>query len=136
MVVSLGYAWCCFYVLTNDIAWADEFPDAQQKTELSGKPMVLFFTGKWCVPCRIMKREVWADEQVTASVNAQFIPVAIDVDNPDDAAILARYNVVGAPVTMITDPKGNVLQWREGGMGKADFLDWLGKLNPPASKDM
>ena len=98
--------------------------------------MILYFTGKWCVPCRIMKREVWADEQVTASVNAQFIPVAIDVDNPDDATVLARYNVVGSPVTMITDPQGNVLKWREGGMGKADFLNLLGMLNPSPNNDL
>jgi len=83
-----------------------------------------------------MKRKVWADEQVTASVNARFIPVAIDVDNPDDAAVLARYNVVGPPVTIITDPQGNALQWREGGIGKADFLEFLGKLNPSANQGL
>ena len=83
-----------------------------------------------------MKRQVWADEEVKALVNAEFIPVAIDVDNPDDAAVLARYNVGGAPVTIITDPQGNVLQWREGGMRKADFLELLGKLNPSVNKDL
>lgn len=72
-----------------------------------------------------MKREVWADEQVTASVNEQFIPVLVDVDDADDAEILDRYNVVGAPVTIITDPQGNVLHWREGGIGKSDFLEFL-----------
>ena len=30
-----------------------------------------------------MKRTVWADEQVTASVNKTCIPVMIDVDDPD-----------------------------------------------------
>ena len=136
LVVSLAYAWYCFYAPSNSIAWADNFTSAQQQAADSGKPIILYFTGKWCVPCRIMKRKVWADEQVTASVNAQFIPVAIDVDNPDDAAVLARYNVVGPPVTIITDPQGSVLQWREGGMGKADFLNLLGKLNPSANKDL
>ncbi len=61
-----------------------------------------------------MKRQVWADEEVATSVNAQFIPVAIDLDNPDDAALLARYNVGSAPVTIITDPQGNAL-------GKPEF---------------
>lgn len=87
--------------------------------------MILYFTGKWCVPCRIMKRKVWADERVTAFVNAQFIPVVIDVDNPDDAPLLARYNVGGSPVTIVTDPQGNALQWRAGGIGKSEFLELL-----------
>ena len=136
LVVSLAYAWYSFYVPSNGIAWADNYTSAQQQAADSGKPMILYFTGEWCVPCRIMKRQVWADEQVTASVNAQFIPVAIDVDNPDDAAVLARYNVVGTPVTIITDPQGNVLQWRAGGIGKSEFLELLRASNPSAETNL
>ncbi len=40
-----------------------------------------------------MKRTVWADEQVTTSVNASFIPVLIDVDQADATAALSRYSV-------------------------------------------
>lgn len=82
-----------------------------------------------------MKRTVWADEHVTTLVNTQFIPVAIQVDNPKDADVLARYNVAGAPVIIITDPQGNVLRWRDGGMGKVDFLAFIEELNPSANKD-
>ena len=133
LVVSLPYAWYCFYVPVNNIAWADNYTSAQQQAAQSGKPIILFFTGKWCVPCRIMKRNVWADEQVTASVNAEFIPVTIDVDDPDAAVAIRRYNVGITPITIITDPQGNVLQQKEGGIGKADFLELLGKLNLSAA---
>jgi len=83
-----------------------------------------------------MKREVWADKQVAAIVNAQFIPVAIDVDNPDYAAVLARYNVGGAPVTIVVDPQGNALRWRVGGIGKAEFFELLDTSSPSAAKDL
>ena len=136
LVVSLASAWYSFYVPSNSIAWADNYTSAQQQAADSGKPIILYFTGKWCVPCRIMKRQVWADEQVTASVNAQFIPVAIDVDNPGDAAVLTRYNVGGPPVTVVTDPQGNALQWRAGGIGKSEFLELFRASNPSAAKDL
>ena len=74
-----------------------------------------------------MKRQVWADEEVKTSVNSQFIPVAIDVDNPDDAAVLARYNIGGAPVTIITDPQGNALRWRVGGSVNLNSSNCLGR---------
>lgn len=135
LVVSLSYAWYCFYVPSNSIAWADNYTSAQQQAAQSGKPIILFFTGKWCVPCRIMKRNVWADEKVTASVNAAFIPMEIDVDGPDAAVVLSRYSVRATPNTIITDPQGNVLQQKEGEIGKADFLELLGKLNQSA-KDL
>ncbi|MCA9236371.1 MAG: thioredoxin family protein [Planctomycetales bacterium] len=132
LVVSLAYAWYSFYVPANSIAWADTYASAQQQAADSGKPMILYFTGEWCVPCRVMKRQVWADEEVKTAVNAQFIPVALDVDNPDNAAVLGRYNVGGAPVTIITDPEGNALRWRVGGIGKSEFLELLEDSTPTA----
>ena len=74
-----------------------------------------------------MKRQVWADDQVMKTVNSEFIPVTIDVDDPDNAAILVRYNVGSTPITIVTDPNGNALQWRLGGIGKSEFLELLGQ---------
>ena len=134
LVVSLGYAWYSFYVPSNNVTWAKDYASAQQQAAQSGKPIILFFTAKWCVPCRIMKRNVWADEQVEAVVKAGFTPVMIDLDDPNAAATVSGYRVVATPTTIITDSQGNVLKRVEGGMGKAEFLDLLGKLNPDGSK--
>ncbi len=136
LVVSLAYAWYSFYAPSNDIAWAENYASAQQLAADSGKPVILSFTGTWCAPCRIMKRQVWADEEVMKLVNAEFIPVAIDVDNPDNDAVLARYKVEGPPVTIVTDPLGNVLDWREGAITKSEFIDLLRGQNPSAAEGL
>ena len=57
--------------------------------------MLLFFTGDWCVPCRIMKRTVFTDDNVSARVNTEFVPVIIEIDTPQDAKIPQQYNVKG-----------------------------------------
>ena len=129
LVVSVVVVWYCFYVPNNNIAWAHDYTSAQQLSVQSGKPMILYFTGKWCVPCRIMKRNVWADNQVAASVNTSFIPVIIDVDDTYAVSAVGRYGVGATPNTIITDPHGNVLQQKAGGMGKGEFLEMLGKTN-------
>ena len=125
LIVSLSYAWYCFYVPSNDIVWAENYIFAQKKAFQSDKPIIIFFTGKWCVPCKIMKRQVWADEQVRDVVNKEFIPLIIDVDDPDNIDLLVRYNVAGTPITIVTDSNGNALQWRVGGIGKSEFLELL-----------
>ena len=130
LVGSLAFAWYSFYVPSNNVAWAKSYTAAQQDAADSGKPVILFFTGEWCVPCRMMKRQVWADEEVTATVNAQFIPVAVYVDDPENAALMAQYNIVGPPVTIVTDSEGNALRWRAGGMGKTEFLELLSPSSP------
>ena len=133
LVVSLAYAWYCFYVPANDIAWADDYAAAQQRAAQSGKPMILFFTGKWCVPCRIMKRTVWADDQIEATVNAGYIPVLLDVNDPAAAAALGQYNIGATPTTIITDAQGNVVKQVEGGINKSEFLKLLEQPNPSAA---
>lgn len=131
LVVSLGYAGYCFYVPGNNIAWADDYSSAQRLAVESDKPIILFFTGKWCVPCRIMKRNVWADAQVAETVNAAFVPLTIDVDDPDAATVISRYQVGATPNTIITDPQGNVLDQAAGGLNKAGFLELLERAARP-----
>lgn len=132
LVASLVYAWYCFYVPSNRIAWAKNYAAAQQQAVESDKPLLLFFSGPWCVPCRIMKRQVFADDEVMAAVNASFIPVTIGVDDSNASAAVSRYGIGATPNTLITDPPGNVLTWRQGGMSKAEFLEFIGVLNPSA----
>lgn len=61
LVASLAYAWYSFYVPSNDVAWAHDFDEARTLAAESDRPLLLFFTAEWCVPCRVMKREVFAD---------------------------------------------------------------------------
>ena len=134
LVVSLAYAWYCFYVPGNEITWAESYEVAEQRSAASGKPIVLYFTGTWCVPCRIMKRQVWADDEVAALVNDQFIPVAIDVGNGENEEILKRFHIEGAPVTIVCDSTGNALGWRAGGIDKGEFLQLLKSPAPPKKR--
>ena len=132
--VSLVWVWFDFYVPANHVTWVKDFTAAQQQAAQSGKPIIIFFTGKWCVPCRIMKRTVWADEQVEVEVIAGFTPVMIEVDDPNAAETVSRYHVGTTPTTIITDSQGNILERAEAGMGKTVFLGWLGKIKPDGSK--
>ncbi len=128
LVVSLAYAWYCFYTPSNSVSWAPDYAAARELSVQTEKPVVLFFTATWCVPCRIMKRTVWADGQVAAEVNARFIPLMVYADDPAMAEVFSHYQVGATPTTIITDPQGNVLQRAQGNMGKADFLNLLEKL--------
>ncbi|WP_037199198.1 thioredoxin family protein [Rhodopirellula baltica] len=125
LVVSLGYAWHCFYVPANEIAWATDYASAKQQATKADKPILLYFTANWCVPCRVMKRQVWADSQVKELVNAEFVPVAIDVGDPHNAEVMDAYNIQGPPVTIVCDSQGKAMDWRSGGISQPVFLEFL-----------
>ena len=133
LVVSLTYAWYSFYVPSNDVVWADNMTLAEELAKDSGKNMLLFFTGDWCVPCRIMKREVFADKEVMNSINMHIIPVMIDVDDPNAEEIVKHYNIGGTPIIIFTDPQGKVLDYAVGKIGKKKFLKMLEKLDSTGS---
>lgn len=133
LVASLGYALYSFYVPSNDVVWAEDIASARQLATESGKNMLLFFTADWCVPCRIMKREIFADQEAMTAINAQVVPVMINADSPGGAEVFSQYNVGGTPVTIFTDSQGNVLDYAVGGIGKTEFLAMLENLGGVAS---
>lgn len=122
LIVGLIYAWYSFYVPSNEVVWAEDFASAKQLASESGKPMLLFFTAEWCVPCRIMKREVFADKDVMRAINAKLVPLMIYEDDPGGDELFKRYNIEGTPITVVTDSEGKVINYAVGGIGKSEFL--------------
>lgn len=132
LFVSLAYAFHSFYVPSNDIAWVDNLDLAQELATDSDKKIMLFFTGAWCVPCRIMKREVFADNEVMNVMSTEIISVMIDIDDPDAQELVSQYNAGATPLTVFTNHQGEVLDYALGKIGKKKFLEMLENLNSKA----
>ncbi len=130
LVVSLAYAWYSFYAPSNDIEWVDDITSTQELTQDSNKNTLLFFTAKWCSPCRIMKREVFSDKAVEEVINSQFTPVMIDMDNPKTKELVQYYKVNATPTTIILDAQGEVLDYAVGKIEKKKFLEMLADIEP------
>lgn len=130
LVVSLGYAWYSFYAPPNEIAWMHNPSEAQAAALEQGKPLVYFVTATWCSPCRVMKRQVWADDEVREAVNAGFVPVLVDLDDPDSDQIQSHFQISGTPWTIFTSPAGDVLDYRAGAISKSEFMAMLASVVP------
>ena len=128
LVISLAYAWYSFYAPSNNVKWVDNIKTTQNLTNDSGKNTLVFFTGKWCSPCQIMKREVFADQEVAKLINTQVIPVIIDIDNPETKTLVKHYKVGATPTTIIVDAEGKVLDYAVGKIEKKKFLKLLDNL--------
>lgn len=125
LVMSLAYAWYSFYAPSNAIKWEHTNNSPQNLANDAGKNTLLFFTGKWCSPCQIMKREVFADTEVMKIINSQVIPIQIDIDNPDTKAFVTHYKIEATPTTMVIDSKGKVLDVAVGKIEKKKFLKMI-----------
>jgi thiol:disulfide interchange protein len=94
----------------DGIEWRTSFPAALDEARESGKPMLVNFTADWCPPCRVMKHDVWPDEQVQHAITESFVPVMIDVDDPSNAMVGRQYGVMSIPTILVVDADGKVLR--------------------------
>lgn len=125
LVLSLAYAWYSFYAPSNKINWEKNITSIEDIKNSSDKNMLLFFTGKWCSPCRVMKREVFADQEVEKIVNSKVLPIMVDIDNPNTKEIVNKYKVGTTPVTIFINSNGDVLDYAVGKIDKKEFLEML-----------
>lgn len=128
LVVSLWYAWYSFYVPTNNEVWTNEIATAKEMATQSEKNVMLFFTGKWCSPCRIMKREVFTDADVKKAIYQKVIPVEINIDEPYSKSLVTKYNIGATPTTLFVDSKGKVIDYAIGKLDKSKLLEMLQKI--------
>lgn len=80
------------------------------------RPILLRFTAGWCPPCRVMNSTVWPDAKVAEMVNQHFIPVELDIDQPDVQEIANRFQVMAVPTLVLLDSNGKELD-------RANFMD-------------
>ncbi|MFQ6676615.1 MAG: thioredoxin family protein, partial [Fidelibacterota bacterium] len=72
------------------------------------KVVMAKFHADWCQWCRKMDRETFGDESVRQSLKA-FIPVRINVDDPEGLALARKVGVVSIPTVVFFDSSGEVI---------------------------
>ncbi|PWI29547.1 thiol:disulfide interchange protein [Flavobacteriaceae bacterium LYZ1037] len=125
LLVSLWYAWYSFYAPSNDITWIDNMESAQKLANNSDKKIMIFFTGTWCSPCKMMKRQVFAGQEVNKAMDAKVVSIEINIEDSNSEALIKQYSIGATPTTIFIDTEGNVIDYAVGKVGKAKFLEML-----------
>ena len=65
------------------------------------------FYADWCVSCKVIEREVFADPRVQlALADVQLLRPDVTANNADDQALMRAHQIMGPPTLLLIGPDG------------------------------
>ncbi|MBS1622719.1 MAG: thioredoxin family protein [Bacteroidetes bacterium] len=99
------------------------------------KPYIILFTAPWCVPCQRLKKEVFADPQIAALVNKNYLAYYIDLENFDDLEVNSKvFHVEQLPTIYFFDSRSRLVDKAVGFFDAHYFFRKLREYVPPARR--
>ena len=94
------------------IRWQAWSPDTLALARSLNRPILIDIGAVWCHWCHVMDATTYADPQVAAALNSEFVPVKVDTDERPDLdeyyqnAAAQLTGAGGWPLTCFTTPDG------------------------------
>jgi thiol:disulfide interchange protein len=93
-----------------------------QRARSEQKPMLVFFTAKWCRFCHEMQREAFANDQVVR-LSQEFVCVLVDAD--EETGTCSDFGIRGYPTIQFISPDGVQLNRL---VGRAGAIELAGQM--------
>ena len=118
----------------NTIHNIDQFSVQKERAKDLEKPILLDFYADWCISCKVMEREVFAQPDA-AKLMSNFTLVQADVTNNDagNQSLLEEYGLFGPPSILFFDSNGKeLIEFRV--MGEMNEEQFIKQLNDVLEK--
>jgi thiol:disulfide interchange protein DsbD len=114
-LVTVGLFGLTNYLLTPklELTWRHSEPEAVAAAKASGRPLLIDFTAEWCLPCKELEVNIFADPRVAQLMQERFTLLKIDCTREDEDPRITkqreRYQAEGLPAVRVVAPDGKVL---------------------------
>jgi thiol:disulfide interchange protein DsbD len=93
--------------LFRRVGTSAELQTALQTAQAEGRWVMLDYYADWCVSCKEMERETFADTKVRRELGAMVLLQAdVTANGDEDRALLRRFGLFGPPATLFFGPDG------------------------------
>lgn len=90
------------------VVWEHQVEVARARAEREGRPLLVDFTAAWCGACKELDKVTFSAPSVAPEM-ARFVTVRVDATHDDDpqvAATLSSFKVLGLPTVVLFDSHG------------------------------
>jgi len=84
------------------------------KAEAENKLVYIDIGTKWCLPCQMMKEDVYTDKYIGEYMNHNFISYMVDAEKANGPNMTVIFNVEAYPTLLFLNTKGKVLERKTG----------------------
>ena len=88
--------------------------DVVEKAEREGKLVFVDLYTDWCLPCKLMKEDVYTDESIGDFMNDNFINYKVNAEKANGPNMTVLYNIESFPGLLFLDANGRVLEQKQG----------------------
>lgn len=106
----------------SPIHWASSYDAAVKDAKATNKLVMIKFYADWCGPCKEMESTTFSDDKVVAEVERNFVPVKVDIDTPEGAALQNKMGGMAIPYVVFAKPTGEKVASLLGMTDSTEFL--------------
>jgi len=88
--------------------------DVTERAEREGKLIFLDVYTDWCLPCKMMKEDVYTDSSIGDFMNDNFINYKVNAEKGNGPNMTVLYNIESFPGLLFLDSNGRVLEEKRG----------------------
>lgn len=129
------------------VAWVPP-EQAEALSRERNLPILYDFSAEWCLPCKMMDRDMFDADFAARYINASYIPVRVTDRTEEEGEnapvvkeLIEKYKPMGFPTLVVVSPDGRNVRRKGGYDGYTDTMTFLrlptpssGRRAPPLSR--
>lgn len=105
-----------------DFVNSDNLASVLKQAERENKLVFVDVYTTWCLPCKMMDKDVFTHEQTADVINKDFISYKVNAEKSNGPQLSFNYDVRAYPTLLFLDASGNVLEKKEGAAYHSELL--------------